>query len=118
MPLLLSRYPFNWKNPLGYLFAINVQYIAAIYCFTFTSCLILFGIGAFLVEVTMIADIKVDLKLIDEDALARTDRRMVLNRLGDFIRNHSTIKKFSVSSPRLHRLLVEIYILFCNFQIR
>lgn len=104
-----ARYPFDWRNPLGYLYAVAFQYIACVYVFTFLSCAIFFGIGAFLLAVSIIKVVRNDLKLFNENALADENRLLILKRLIDFIENHSAVKKLSVSSQNFHALFNKIY---------
>lgn len=60
-----------------------------------------------MLEVSAIKDIENDLKLINENAVAKDNRLLTLNRFGDFIQNHSTLKRLSVSSLRFNSFNVQ-----------
>lgn len=49
-------------------------------------------------ELSATKDIKKDLELINENALAKENRLLTLNHLGEFIQNHSTLTELSVPS--------------------
>lgn len=94
---VLFRFPFDWKNPLGYFVAVAFQYIATSLLFAFVSCMMSFEIGAFFMELLLTNDIKSDLKLFNENAMVKDNRSLAFKRFGDFIENHWTLKQLSVS---------------------
>lgn len=89
------RYPFDWKNPLGYFMAVVFQFIAATYFFLLLWCVVFLGIGFTFVVVAIInKDVKDYLKFINENAAQK--RSQALKCLSDFIQDHSTSKGLSV----------------------
>ena len=68
----------------------------AFYCVVFVFCAIFFGVSCCLFELSMvIKHLKKDLNLINECATTHKNRLLTLNRIGDFINFHSTLKKLS-----------------------
>lgn len=91
------RFPFNWKNPLGYSIAVTFQYMQAIHSDRPIFSGLFFGIGCYLCSVSIITkDIKNDLKLFNENAASGGNRRLTLNHLSIFIQTHSIMKRLSV----------------------
>lgn len=94
--LWICRYPFDWKNPIGYFVAVTFQYISAVYLFTFTNCLIFFGIGSFIFEHSATNDLKNDLKSSNGIVKIKRKRAQVLDRVSDFIQFYSKLKQLSL----------------------
>lgn len=90
--MISIRYPFDWKNPVGYFFAVALQFIALTYCILLFSCTIFVGIGCSLLLVSVTnKDIADDLKFVNKNA--KQHRLLALNRLCGFIENYSTLKR-------------------------
>lgn len=62
------RFPFDWRNPIGYLIALSSQFIADTYFFIFVACVVAFGLGIFLFLLAAAKDIKTDLRLLNKCA--------------------------------------------------
>lgn len=89
---ILFRLPFDWKNPLGYLVAVILQYIMALYCLMLAFCCVFHGIGCCLFFYTIVSkSVKDNLKQINENAAA--DQSLV----ADFVEIYSHLKKLNVS---------------------
>lgn len=91
------RYPFNWKNPLGYLVAVTFKYIGASYCLIFVTCSVFFGIGCCFFTLAIVSrDMKNYSMLINENAASHRNRMLTLDIIGDFVKCHSFMKRLSV----------------------
>lgn len=90
------RLPFDWRNPIGYLVVITLQYTANVYFFPFAACLVAYALGILLHVLSVATDIKTDLKMINENAKIKQNRLMTLERLFEFIEFHSKLKELSI----------------------
>lgn len=91
------RFPFDWKNPLGYLVAVILQYVAISYCLVFVFDVAFFGIGYCLCFTSIITKIvKKDLKIINENAASDTNRWLTINLIIEFIQSHSSLKRLDM----------------------
>lgn len=90
------RFPFDWRNPIGYLVALTLQYTANVRFFKLVACLVATGLGAFSFELSMTTHVKTDLKLINESAKMKENRLSTLKRLSEFIEFHSRLKELSI----------------------
>lgn len=95
------RYPFDWKNPLGYLVVVTHQYVVAGYCSKFLFCAASSAIGccAFLISIIR-KQVKNDLKLINANAASDRNHSLTLKLVADFVGIHSFLKKLSVCFER------------------
>lgn len=95
------RLPFDWKNPIGYLIAVTLQYIIAIYAAIFMSCIVTLGFGAFLFAVAVNKISKQSLYTICKKAKHKTSQTHLLKRLHEFIHFYSSVKQLSVLKSNL-----------------
>lgn len=90
---ILLRFPFDWKNPLGYSIAIAVQYITAAYGLLFLASLVIFGMVTFFFANALIKDINGLLQTINKNAKVKKNRDRILKQLLEFIQYHSDVKQ-------------------------
>lgn len=91
-----SRFPFNWKNPFGYIFAVIFEYIISTYAYVVVFGAVFFGIGYCLLVVLIITkNIKNDLKFINGNVTSDPNQLLTFNLVKNFIQNHSILEKFS-----------------------
>lgn len=91
----IYRYPFDWKK--HYYIAVAFQSVSITYGFLLVSCEIVFGIGCCLLVLTTINKVvKDDLNFINKNAKTKRNRSLALNRLSEFIENHSAVNELSV----------------------
>lgn len=88
-----SRCPFSWKNPIGYIFAAAIQYVAATYICLFVACALFFGIANFAIIMKTSTDTKDVLDVINESAKTKENRSQTLAHLSDFIKIYSAQKQ-------------------------
>lgn len=85
------------QNPFVYLIAATYQYIVLAYAFLFMACVLSIGIGAFLFQLTVNADIKRNLRSINECAKSqRFGLHAAFNELFDTIQLHSDTKQLVI----------------------
>lgn len=89
------RLPFDWKNPIGYSFAVIIQYLLTARVLTFGAGAMALGYGTFLVLLSLAKDTEGDLNLINKSPKAKRDQTLILERLSEFIQNHSHAKQLS-----------------------
>lgn len=100
MPLfsrLLKRVPFDWRNPIGYFFAVASECIIVGYEFITIACTLSFAIGVFWLTVSTIREIQHILHSINAKAQAKKNQRMKLKVLfSELIDTHVGIKQLSI----------------------
>lgn len=62
LTIFFERFPFDWKNPCGYLIAFGLICSGGFYLVYFASCIISLFIGTSFVLVSIIKDMKLDLR--------------------------------------------------------
>lgn len=86
----LLRYPFNWKNPIGYIAVTILQYIIAAYQFLFMGNVLAFGFGTFLLTRESIKCSTGILYKINDYAKIKKKRSKIYADFIRFIQSHST----------------------------
>lgn len=99
-----QRFPFDWKNPIGFLVATVFEYMTMTCEYTFVSCSFTFGFGNFFFIVSATQDLKNNLKSINELAVVQNNRRQTLKRISEFIRFHSSLKRLSYYFCQMNKL--------------
>lgn len=91
----IYRFPFNWKNPIGYLFACSMEYIfisnicfAALYSTTF-------GVGSVFMLVWMNKDVKRDFSSINKAFTVKKNQMEFTKRFTEIIQFYFDTKQFS-----------------------
>lgn len=93
------RYPFDWKNPLGYLVAVTLQYIIIFHVFLLIFSAFSLGVGCFLLVISIMnQSMKSDLKLFNANAASDQNHLLTVKLVADFVEIHSFLKKLSVCS--------------------
>lgn len=91
----LRRLPFNSKHPFVYLIVVMFQYIVSMYSFLLLACCLCIGIGAYLFLLSVTADIKRNLLLLNKCAKTQENHQQItLKQLADTIQLHSDSKQF------------------------
>lgn len=92
---ILSRTPFDWRTPIGYLIIYSIEFSAAFYmthiaaCLfgtLFTSCSIIF---------TFCNEIKNDIHALDESSKGDESPVILMKRIVDIVGFHATAKQLS-----------------------
>lgn len=87
-----DRLPFDWKNPFGFIIAIVLESIGIWFGVSFTACLVTFGIGSYLFEITFTKIIKRSLRNINHSAKKKKSKIELMKQLSDYI-EHQTAEK-------------------------
>lgn len=92
-----NRFPFNTKNPIGYCFAIVLQYALIAYNSFLVASMVSLGVGAYLFTISMAEYIKDILNSIDERAKQEDENQMkdIVGSLADFIEIYTILKELS-----------------------
>lgn len=96
-------YPFDWKNPMGYLVVVIMQYIVTLIILCGVMRLLIFQIETFLMVISMTKDIKYSLHSINKKAKA--NRTGIVKKFTDIIQFHSNAKQLSFLSTQIIHLL-------------
>lgn len=87
------RFPFNWKNPTGYLLAFILMYILYMHFFYFLTSCFLFGCGVYILITALTKDIKNKLKAFSDIVGSKRKKKMNPKRIVGFIEFHSSVKR-------------------------
>lgn len=89
------RFPFDWKNPLGYFLAFTLQFLICTYLFILIACGFCIGIGVFMVLEPLIEDIKISLNSISDCVESKRKRSHISKQFSDAIHFYSVVKQLS-----------------------
>lgn len=89
------RFPFDWKNPWGYLIAVGIQYIGHGYILLVTACVLIYGIGGYMLSIALSKSIKVNLYSINQNAGDENHRKYLMEQFIEFFECHSRMKQLS-----------------------
>ena len=89
------RLPFEWKTPIGYIFAVALQ-CTVLWIAIFVSKFIgTFSIAAFLLLISFTDDIKYDLNTIKINIKMEENRSKIIKQIVTFVQFHSKAIEFS-----------------------
>lgn len=81
---------------MGYLFAVILQYVGAVYIFTLAAGIVFIGVGLFLFEIGRIEDIKMNLKSIVKRGDETDNLSWTLSEIAEFMQYRSALKQLSI----------------------
>lgn len=90
-----KRFPFDWKNPIGYTAAYGIECAMGGQEFLLSSCLACLGVVAFLLGMAMTKDLRNILFTIQKNNKAKRNRSHGVKKLYQFIEFHSIPKQLS-----------------------
>lgn len=93
MFIYLFRFPFDWKNPRGYLIALILTYLLHRNLVYFLVCMLNNGIGGFMLTISLTKEIKTDLSSFSTLVKSDPNPMMYFKPLYDLIDFHSTLKR-------------------------
>lgn len=107
---ICSRFPFDTKNPIGYVIAVIVQYICQKLLLMFGATLICFGIGIFLFTMALVNDVKSSLMNVQRSANTR-NHRAALMHFSNFFQYYSDARRLNlifwfVNKPTHRRVMI------------
>lgn len=92
---MVRRFPFDWKNPSGYLIAFFAE-VVLISCAAIAGVLATnFGIGINLILISLATDVQADILSINQIIKNRPERSQVVKQFKDFVRFCSDAKQLS-----------------------
>lgn len=97
--LLLKRFPFDFKNPIGYLIVVMVEYAILGYEYFIISCTLALGIGLYSLVISIAKEIQSILQSISEKTQAKANpstQSQLTNLFIEYINAHADIKQLSV----------------------
>lgn len=112
--LPFERFPFDWRNPLGFFIAISIQYTVATHLLAICACVMNLAVGSFLYAIGLCDFIKGYLLSINQNARARADPSILLEQLTEFLEMHSSLKQ--LSEHTLRNLFCLVYQTIYHFQ--
>lgn len=86
-------YPFDWRNPIGYLIVVIIQYFVILIILYGVMCLLIFQIETLSMVISMTKDIKHSLYSINK--MAKASRISIEQPFADIIKFHSNAKQLS-----------------------
>lgn len=89
------RFPFDWKNPVGFLIAISIQYTMFKYGSRICTCFFALSIGSQLYAIALSKAIKGSLLSINQNNQAKSDEPILLEQINEFIELHSNAQQLS-----------------------
>lgn len=93
----LWRYPFDWKNPFGFLICAALQYRMILHTLRLVASVLSLALGTFLFAISSVKDLKCELVSINEMAKRKKTRLGVARKLYNFLEIHSDLKRLSKS---------------------
>lgn len=98
------RFPFDWKNPKGFLVAFAVEYILELNMLFFSICALCFGIGFYILIAAFTNDLKNDLTSFMAYSKSKRNRIRILKQLISFIQFQSVVQRFDLGKTRFFRI--------------
>lgn len=113
-PLLLSRVPFNWRTPQGYLmFSIfnAITSVCTVFSTVPTTC---YYVGSCWLFIAMAEDIDGNFCLLIDSVKMESSDMQLRKQLCDFIRVYTEVKQLSANDFRIISIN-DIFYIFCSF---
>lgn len=88
-------FPFDTKNPKGFLTAVFIQYIFLINILLAVKCLVVFVFATCLMLFSLAKDVKHNFQAINNNAKCEKDRAQIVNEFSQFAQLHSKSMQLS-----------------------
>lgn len=92
---LTERYPFDWKNPIGYAIAVIIQCLVTFYLLHYLTCFLSIPLGAYLIANSVNEFMEIDLKSINKMAKRENTKSAIFKPFSRFIRSNAEFKQLS-----------------------
>lgn len=89
------RLPFHWRNPIGYVIVVIVEYTMSVYFFALVASLTSLALGSCFFALTFAKDIIGDLNSISKSVKNHKNHTEIFEQFTGFIRIHSLSKQLS-----------------------
>lgn len=115
---VFSRFPFDWKNPVGYAIAVAFQCLLSLHPMRFIACFLSYGFSAFLFSISVGKDLKHDLNILNRQLKTEPFRCQILKKLIEFIDLHTSMKQLSeqksmkIAQQKLNSYFHEFFFFF------
>lgn len=90
----IHRFPFDWRNPRGYLAAFTLSYVLEVNVIFFLVCNICTGIGFFIFAMSLTKDVKNDFLKFGVWMKSEPNPTLLSKQLFDLIQFHSLMKRY------------------------
>lgn len=112
-----DRFPFDWKNPVGFLVAVIIQYILDLVGFAVVLGSLSFGVSVYLFTLSVNKDIRGILKTINRKAKSTQNQQNIIHRTRVYIQLHSDLKQLSAKWDRIknYEELIKCVLVFSRF---
>lgn len=88
-----NRFPFDWKNPFGFMMANILQYVGTLATFIALGACLCFGIGTFILLLAIADDVKCEISSINQIHQTKSNRLLMFERFAKLINFHTDVKK-------------------------
>ena len=102
---MIFRYPFDWKNPIGYSIAIALTLYLMLKIVDHVRFLLSFSIAATVFIITIVKDLICKLNEVNENLKAKQNRCQIIEKIIEPIRFMFRLKKYESNRALLHRNL-------------
>lgn len=92
---ITMRFPYDWKNPIGYSVAVSTQYLLAFYPSQFIGCFMNLAFGSFMFAKIFVIILKNELHAINKMAIHKKSRKNMREKISKIIRGHAHSKQLS-----------------------
>lgn len=114
MLFFFERLPFDYKNPVGFLTSIAMQYIMFSYAMKIGTCVIALAIGFYLYLIAMQKCIKQNLAAIERHIQSKTEQKFIRNQLIEYIQFDSKVKRWAHSKIFI-KFNMNAFLYCCNY---
>lgn len=91
----MFRFPFDWKNPIGYLISVSWNSIVIFVLFRFLTCMVPLALGAYLFVFSVNNDWEHVIRTLGKRKATKPSKVNIFKRVTEFIRSHSNMKQLS-----------------------
>lgn len=106
----IGRFPFDWKNPVGYFWAATILSPCIFYCPVMVLCDIFFAFGVCCHLVAFTNDLNSEIEEFNEQSEINGNKTDFMNIFRSIVKFHSATKKLSSFSDRLWSLCKKCYL--------
>lgn len=93
----IQRFPFDWRTPAGYIFAVATQYTLTLYLFMYAATALSTALGGCFVGKPTVKDIRISINLVNGIANFDGNRIQMIEQLSDFVEGHSCLLELNIS---------------------
>lgn len=106
--IIVSRIPFDWKTPFGYVIAVAIQFFIVVKTLQCDGCLLSIALAGFTWAMSIGRDLKRILSSINENLMNQQPRYQIQKQLIEFIDLHSRLKELSVQCTQRNKCFFSI----------